>query len=158
MPSQPVAPVAAIDLSRSPFCATSIQPSDDNVILYVPFCAGAEASINPANVLFDFGARSGAIGSFTSADGSSVTVVANGSGHRTRLPEASFGRSLPVSVARSLSSGHLNLSQPAGSSAKAVVALTHRASIARRGRIDGPYNRLIQIQADFRHCERSDAI
>src|SRR5262249_11877093 len=80
-PAQPVAPVAAIDLSRSPFCTTSIQPSDDNVILYVPLCAGADTSINPAKVSLDFGARSGVIGSFTSPNGSSVTVVANGRGH-----------------------------------------------------------------------------
>src|SRR5215472_9251783 len=75
--------------------------------------------MNPANALFDFGARSGATGSFTSVNGSSVTVVANGSGQPTRLPDASFGKSVPVRVARSLSSGHLNLSQPAGSCASA---------------------------------------
>ena len=59
MPSQPVAPVAAMDLSRLSPWTTSIQPSDDKVILYVLLYAGAGASINPANVVFDFGARSG---------------------------------------------------------------------------------------------------
>ena len=95
-PSQPVAPVAAIDLSRSAFCTTSIQPSDDSVILYAPLCTGAGASINPANVLFDFGVRSGVTGNFTSLKGSSVTIVANGSGHVARLPEVNFGKSVPV--------------------------------------------------------------
>ena len=56
---QPVAPVAAMDLSRLSPWTTSIQPSDDKVILYVLLYAGAGASINPANVVFDFGARSG---------------------------------------------------------------------------------------------------
>jgi hypothetical protein len=66
-------------------------------------------------------------GSFTSPNGFSVTIVANGSGHVARLPEASFGKSVPVSVARSLSSGHLNLSHPTGSCAKAGAALTPSA-------------------------------
>jgi hypothetical protein len=39
--------------------------------------------MNPANVVFDFGARSGATGSLASASGRSVTIVANGSGHVT---------------------------------------------------------------------------
>src|SRR4029077_16370087 len=131
-PSQPVAPVAVIDLSRSPFCTTSIQPSDDNVILNVPLCTGAGASTNPANVLSDLAARSGATGNFISLNGSSVTIVANGSAHGARRPEASFGKSVPVNVARSLSSGHLNLSQPAGSCASAGTALTHRANTMHR--------------------------
>jgi hypothetical protein len=94
--------------------------------------------MNPAKLLFDFGARSGGSESLASASGSSVTVVANGSGQLTRLPEVSFGKSVPVSVARSFSSGHLNLSQPAGSCANVGAALTHKASITRRGRMGGP--------------------
>jgi len=138
MPSQPVAPVAAMDLSRLSPWTTSIQPSDDKVILYVLLYAGAGASINPANVVFDFGTRSGPTGSFTSPNGFSVTIIANGSGHVARLPEASFGKSVPVSVARSLSSGHLNLSHPTGSCAKAGAALTpsaNKTNIGFTGRI-----------------------
>ena len=122
----------ALPISYKITLSTSIQPSDDNVILYVPLCTGAGASTNPANVLSDLGARSGAIGNFTSLNGSKVTIVANGSGHVARLPEASFGKSVPVNVARSLSSGHLNLSQPAGSCASAGTALTHRANTMHR--------------------------
>jgi len=85
-------------------------------------CAGlrrATTWMKPANVSGDFGARSGATGSLASANGTSARVVAQGMGHATRSADMSFGRSVPLSVARSLSSGHLNLSQPTGSNAKA---------------------------------------
>jgi len=101
----------------------------------VPRRAGAATSIDPAKLLFDFGARSGATGSLASANGVSVTSVANGSGKVARPPEGSFGKSVPVSVARSLSSGYLNLSQPDGSCASADTALTDRVNITRRNRI-----------------------
>ena len=81
--------------------------------------------INPAKLLFVFGARSGASASLASAKGVSVTIVANGSGQLARPLEASFGKSVPVSVARSLSSGHLNLSQPTRSSANAGAMLAN---------------------------------
>src|SRR6516225_7465920 len=40
-PSQPLAPVELSDCTRCPPCTTSIQPSDDNVILYVAAFVGA---------------------------------------------------------------------------------------------------------------------
>src|ERR1700733_2262466 len=88
--------------------------------------------MNPANESGDFGARSGAVGSLASANGTSATVVAKGILNATRSPDATFGKSEPVSVARSLSSGHLNLSQPTGSwaSAGAAIAQAMRTVIA----------------------------
>jgi hypothetical protein len=67
------------------------------------------------------------MGSLASANGTSATVVASGKGHAKRSPDPTFGRSVPFSVARSLSSGHLNLSQPTGSCANAGTAIAQAA-------------------------------
>src|SRR5579862_5385479 len=127
MPSHPSAPLNAVDFTALPDCATSIQPSADKVILQPPDCGGAFASKKPAKLSGDFGARSGGAGSFASANGTSATIVPKGIGNVTLAPEAIFGRSVPLSVARSLSSGHLNLSQPTGSCANAGTATIQAA-------------------------------
>src|SRR5579864_1285083 len=84
-------------------------------------------SRKPAKLSGDFGARSGGTGNLASANGTSPTIVANGIGNVTRAPDVSFGRSVPLSVARSLSSGHLNLSQPTGSAPNAGAAIAQAA-------------------------------
>src|SRR5215469_6631102 len=70
------------------------------------------------------------MGSLASTSGTSATMVAKGSGHFTSVPDTTLGRSVPVRVARSLSSGHLNLSQPTGSCANAGAAAN--TAVARR--------------------------
>src|SRR5271170_446080 len=86
--------------------------------------------MKPAKDAGCFGARSGGIGNLASANGTSVTVVAKGKGHAARVPDASFGKSVPLSVARSLSSGHLNLSQPTGSWARAGMTIDKKRTTA----------------------------
>src|SRR5579862_8330914 len=74
--------------------------------------------MKPANVSTDFGARSGSVGSLALSKDTRATLVAHGIGQVTRSPDVTFGKSVQLSVARSLSSGHLNLSQPTGSCAR----------------------------------------
>jgi hypothetical protein len=66
-----------------------------------------------------------------------------------RLPDATLGRSVPVSVARSLSSGHLNLSQPdgsrAGTWAKAGIAANNNPSVNKAERMQWSY-RVVQLR------------
>src|SRR5271154_1051954 len=95
----------------------------------MPAFGGAGTSTKPAKLSGDFGARSGAIGSLASANGFNDTTTETGSVGFRIGPEATAGVS-PISMARSWSSGHLNLSQPTGSCAKHGVA-TARATRAR---------------------------
>src|ERR1700722_4333402 len=84
--------------------------------------------MKPANGPADFGALSGGVGSLASSKGTRATLVAHGIGHVTRSPDAILGKSVPLSVARSLSSGHLNLSQPTGSCARQGPAIAQATS------------------------------
>jgi hypothetical protein len=70
-------------------------------------------------------------------------VVAQGIGHATRSPDMTFGKSVPLSVARSLSSGHLNLSQPTGSCAKPGRAITQATRTMIAGLTTMPYSTAI---------------
>src|SRR5579871_962413 len=64
-----------------------------------------------------FGARSGGEGNLASAGVISASVTPVAGRALSSAPEASLARSGAVSAARSRSIGHLNLSQPLGSSA-----------------------------------------
>src|SRR5215475_2598707 len=70
----------------------------------------------PANVP-SLGARSGGVGSLASAGLRKARITACEGRVAISAPEASLARSGAVSAARSRSIGHLNLSQPLGSSA-----------------------------------------
>src|SRR5271154_706101 len=92
----------------------------------MPAAGGAASWMKPAKLSDDFGARSGAIGSLASANGARATTTETGSACATLVPDATVGVS-PMSMARSLSSGHLNLSQPTGSWANAGPAIAQAA-------------------------------
>src|SRR5271154_7127132 len=94
----------------------------------MPAFGGAGTSTKPAKLSGDFGARSGAIGSLASANGFNDTTTETGSVGFRLVPDATAGVS-PVSMTFSLSSGHLNLSQPTGSCARQGVA-TAKATTA----------------------------
>jgi hypothetical protein len=111
-PAQPTAPLKAEDFTACPFCTTSIHDSEDSVILYVAALGGVATWTNPAKDAGDFGAGSGGKGNLASAKVFRPIAAANGIGQGMRSPELTLGKSVPLSVARSLSSGHLNLSQP----------------------------------------------
>src|SRR6478609_5553260 len=89
--------------------------------------------VKPAKVP-SFGARSGGVGSFASAGATSASVMAAGGNAACSLPEASLARPGAVSAARSLWMGHLNLSQPLGSSA-ARAELAPSESAVRKARM-----------------------
>src|SRR5215475_5551805 len=92
----------------------------------------------PANVP-SFGARSGGEGSLASAGGTSASVTADPGNAAGSLPDASLTRSGAVSAARSRLIGHLNLSQPLGSSAaKAGEALSKVSTTNSEARILSP--------------------
>ena len=65
--------------------------------------------------------------------GRNATVTAVGDGG-VSAPAASFGKEGVVSAASSLSIGHLNLSHPTGSAAKAGVATIKSSAMSRDGR------------------------
>src|ERR1700753_1850813 len=71
---------------------------------------------NPA-IVPSLGARSGGEGNFASAGDTSDSVMPVDGTAATLPPDASVMRSGAVNPARSWSIGHLNLSQPLGSSA-----------------------------------------
>src|ERR1700722_1151512 len=81
----------------------------------------------PAKVL-SFGARSGGVGSFASAGACKPSVIPVDGRAASSPPEASLMRSGAVSAARSCSIGHLNLSQPLGSSAAKAGAVASRTN------------------------------
>src|SRR5215472_581089 len=106
---------------------TSTHARADSVTRYVPGLGTAGALINPAKLPAVFGGRDGKTGSFASAYGMSATVTAVASDCGIWVPEAicdGLARS-----ARSLSMGHLNLSQPTGSCANAGVAANNAMAI-----------------------------
>src|SRR5262245_44168454 len=94
--------------------------------------------VKPAKVP-SFGARSGGVGSFASWGATSARVMAEAGRAACSAPEASLARSGAVSAARSRSIGHLNLSQPLGSSAaRAELALIRVAARKTRTRMSDP--------------------
>src|ERR1700679_2821565 len=100
---------------------------------------------NPAKVP-SFGARSGGVGSLASAGASNPSVMPGGGGAASSPPDASLMRSGAVNAARSRSIGHLNLSQPLGSSAAHAGAVPSNTSAKSKG------VRMIQIHTgDIRH-------
>src|SRR5437764_15268430 len=86
----------------------------------------------PANVP-SFGARSGGEGSLASADAVSASVIPCDGRAASSAPDASWVRSGAVSAARSRSTGHLNLSQPLGSSAANAGAVVSSSNTTRTG-------------------------
>src|SRR5581483_2044553 len=85
---------------------------------------------NPA-VMPSLGARSGGEGNFASLGATNDSVMPVDGIAATSLPELSLSRSRAVSTARSRSTGHLNLSQPLGSSAahtRAAVPINNATS------------------------------
>src|SRR5438270_3237925 len=86
----------------------------------------------PANVP-SFGARSGGEGSLASPGVVSASVIPVDGSTARSLPEASRARSGAVSAARSRSIGHLNLSQPLGSSAAHAGAARSSSNATRTG-------------------------
>jgi hypothetical protein len=84
--------------------------------VYLP---GGSASFNAAypEKALAAGLRSGVVGRLASALGRKLMTAATGSAGFKLAPEAILDRSGAVSAARSRSIGHLNLSQPLGSSA-----------------------------------------
>src|SRR5271168_2189082 len=90
--------------------------------------------VNPANVP-SFGARSGGVGNLASPGASNASVMPVEGSAASSLPEASLARSGAVSAARSRSIGHLNLSQPLGSSAACAGAAAIMNAIRRNLRM-----------------------
>src|ERR1700716_2795695 len=88
----------------------------------MPALGAALMLANPAKVP-SLGARSGGEGSLASAGARSASVTPVGGKAASSLPDVSFVRSGAVSTARSRSIGHLNLSQPLGSSAAHAEAV-----------------------------------
>src|ERR1700736_3094788 len=82
----------------------------------MPALGAALKLANPA-IVPSFAARSGGEGNFASAGVTSDSVMPVDGVAATSLPELSLTRSGAVNPARSWSIGHLNLSQPLGSSA-----------------------------------------
>src|SRR5258708_13158322 len=82
----------------------------------MPAFGGFGKRAKPANVP-SFGARSGGEGRAASLGGRNASSIAVGADAAISAPDMSLGRSGAVSAARSRSIGHLNLSQPLGSSA-----------------------------------------
>src|SRR5580698_1457397 len=80
-----------------------------------------------------FGARSGGIGNLASAGVCNASVTPVDGGAASSPPEASLMRSGAVSAARSCSIGHLNLSQPLGSSAANAGAVVSRTKAMNKG-------------------------
>src|SRR6476646_10194392 len=74
------------------------------------------------------GARSGGDGSLASAGATSASVTPADGSEASSPPDASLARSGAVSAARSRSIGHLNLSQPLGSSAAHAGAAPSNSS------------------------------
>src|SRR3981081_109378 len=116
MPSQSVAPLNPLGFTKCPSCTTSTQPPADRLIVYSPALGAVLKLVNPAK-LPSFGARSGGVGSLASAGVTKASVIPLDGNAASSLPELNLARSGAVSAARSRSIGHLNLSQPLGSSA-----------------------------------------
>src|SRR3954470_5073536 len=81
------------------------------------------------------GARSGGVGSLASAGATSASVTPVDGKFASSPPEMSLARSGAVSAARSRSIGHLNLSQPLGSSAAHAGAAPNSISARRAARM-----------------------
>src|SRR6478609_946158 len=79
------------------------------------------------------GARSGGVGNLASAGARKASVTPVDGKAVSSPPDASLERSGAVSAARSRSIGHLNLSQPLGSSAAKAGALKSRANATING-------------------------
>src|SRR6202011_5098008 len=94
----------------------------------MPALGAALKLANPA-IVPSFAALSGGEGNFASAGVTSDSVMPVDGIAATSLPELSLTRSGAVNTARSWSIGHLNLSQPLGSSA-AHTGAAPRASTA----------------------------
>src|SRR3954449_4589624 len=88
--------------------------------------------VKPANVP-SFGARSGGVGSFASADATSPSAMADDGNAACSLPDAILTPSGAVSAARSRSIDHLNLSQPLGSSAAKAGTIPSNSNPSSKG-------------------------
>src|SRR5258705_6755498 len=96
----------------------------------MPAFGGFLKLAKPAKVP-SFGARSGGEGSFASLGATSASVIPLAGSAASSVPDINLARSGAVSAARSRSIGHLNLSQPLGSSAaraEAVPSSNHATS------------------------------
>src|SRR6478736_564447 len=80
-----------------------------------------------------FGERSGGVGSLASAGATKASVTPFPGNAGSSTPEARLVRSGAVSAARSRSIGHLNLSQPLGSSAARAGAVPSNSNAITRG-------------------------
>src|SRR6267378_3086575 len=132
MPSQPLTPLDVTDRRNCPSCTTSIQPAADRLMVYLP---GGSAFLNTANPekVLAAGLRSGGEGSLASTGVLKPSVIPVDGSALSSLPDASLMRSGAISAARSRSIGHLNLSQPLGSSAAHAEAVPSNASAMMRG-------------------------
>src|ERR1700743_3408833 len=97
----------------------------------MPAFGAALKSAKPA-IVPSFGARSGGVGNFASAGDTNESVTPLDGIAATLPPEASVIRSGAVSAARSRSIGHLNLSQPLGSSAAQTGAAAKASNATSR--------------------------
>ena len=138
MPSQPLTPLEVTDRRNCPSCTTSIQPAADRLMVYLPDGSAFLNIANPEKVLAA-GLRSGVVGRLASAAGRKLTIAATGSAGFKSSLEAILGRSGALRAARSRSIGHLNLSQPLGSSAAdAGIAPNKTSAISKGARIISP--------------------
>src|SRR6476620_6423770 len=123
MPPQSVAPLKALGLSACPSCTTSTQPPPERLIVYVPACGGSLKVAKPANVP-SLGARSGGVGRAATPAVRKPSLMPFDGNAASSPPDTSLIWSGAVNAARSRSIGHLNLSQPLGSSAAHAGAAT----------------------------------
>src|ERR1700738_4590337 len=138
IPSQPLTPLDVADRRNCPSCTTSIQPAADRLMVYRPRGSAFLHNAKPEKVLAA-GMRSGVVGKLASAAGRKLTIAATGSAGFKSSPAEILSRSGAVSAARSGSIGHLNLSQPVGSSAAhAEVAPSSANEKSKAARIINP--------------------
>src|SRR5258708_3466778 len=138
MPSQPLTPLDVTERRNCPSCTTSIQPAADRLMVYLPGGSALLNTVKPEKVLAA-GLRSGVVGRLASAARRRLMVAAAGSAGFKSSPDTISSRSGAVSAARSRSIGHLNLSQPLGSSAaEAGIAPSRTNAISKAVRMLSP--------------------
>ena len=121
-----------IELSLVPLTCSTNGLAESSYFMVLPALGAFLMLAKPAKVP-SLGARSGGVGSLASAGVASARVTPLDGNAASAPPDVSLARSGAVSAARSRSIGHLNLSQPLGSSAAQAGAAPSNSNAMRKG-------------------------